>query len=161
MSRPRHRARQSEPAQRDDRQGADKIPFEGNLLDNAALVRLQAATESSKKIGNRATQIVRNDHKLKALAIKKNQIHVVGTPSIKFEGTPTFLDVEGLPDRDFYYLVGLRFESGGAHVERSFWADGLDGERIMWEKCLRDLKAIGNARRSSATVRTKRGFSDI
>jgi predicted RecB family nuclease len=107
--------------------------------------RKKTAAESSKKIGNGATQIVRNDHKLKALAIKKNQIHVVGTPSIKFEGTPTFLDVEGLPDRDFYYLVGLRFESGGAHVERSFWADGLDGERIMWEKCLRDLKAIGNA----------------
>jgi predicted RecB family nuclease len=107
--------------------------------------RKKTAAESSRKIGNRTTQIVRNDHKLKALAIKKNQIHVVGTPSIKFEGTPTFLDVEGLPDRDFYYLVGLRFESGGAHVERSFWADGLDGERIMWEKCLRDLKAIGNA----------------
>jgi hypothetical protein len=33
----------------DDRQGADKIPFEGNLLDNAALVRLQAATAQAQK----------------------------------------------------------------------------------------------------------------
>ena len=66
-------------------------------------------------------------------------------PSIKFDGTPTFLDVEGMPDRDFYYLIGLRFESGGEHVERSFWADGLDGERIIWENCLRELKAIRNA----------------
>ena len=46
----------------------------------------------------------------------------------RFEGVPTFLDVEGMPDRDFYYLVGLRFESGGEAVERSFWADGLDGD---------------------------------
>ena len=89
--------------------------------------------------------MARNDHKLKALAIKKNQIHVVGAPSLKFDGIPIFLDVEGMPDRDFYYLVGLRFECGGEHVERSFWADGLDGERAIWENCLRELKAIGNA----------------
>ena len=96
-----------------------------------------------KQSGKRDARIVRNDHKLKALAIKKNQIHVIGTPSLKFDGTPTFLDVEGMPDRDFYYLVGLRFERDGEHVERSFWADGLDGEREIWENCLRELKAIG------------------
>ncbi len=107
--------------------------------------RKRPDAESSKKISKHATRIVRNDHKLKALAVKKNQIHVVGAPSIKFDGTPTFLDVEGMPDRDFYYLVGLRFECGGEHMERSFWADGLDGERIMWENCLRELKAMGNA----------------
>lgn len=101
--------------------------------------------ESSKQSSKRGTRIVRNDHKLKALAIKKNQIHVVGAPSLKFDGTPTFLDVEGMPDRDFYYLAGLRFECGGEHVERSFWADELDGERVIWENCLRELKAIGDA----------------
>ena len=86
----------------------------------------------------------RNDHKLKALAIKKNQIHVVGAPSLRLPAVPIFLDVEGMPDRDFYYLVGLRFESGGKQVERSFWADGLEDERVIWENCLRTLKAIGN-----------------
>ena len=93
----------------------------------------------------RIAPVAKNDHKLKALAIKKSQIHVVGTPSLKFEGVPIFLDVEGMPDRDFYYLVGLRFECNGEQVERSFWADGLDGERAMWENSLRTLKAIGNA----------------
>jgi len=107
--------------------------------------RNRSDAESSKKTGKRGTPIVRNDHKLKALAVKKNQIHVVGAPSLKFDGTPTFLDVEGMPDRDFYYLVGLRFERDGEHVERSFWADGLDGERTIWDNCLRELKAIGNA----------------
>jgi predicted RecB family nuclease len=101
--------------------------------------------ESSKQSSKRGTRIVRNDHKLKALAIKKNQIHVVGAPSLRFDGTPTFLDVEGMPDRDFYYLAGLRFECGGEQVERSFWADRLDGERVIWENCLRELKAIGDA----------------
>ena len=50
-----------------------------------------------------------------------------------------------MPDRDFYYLVGLRFECGGEQVERSFWADGLEAEHGMWENCLQTLKAIGNA----------------
>jgi predicted RecB family nuclease len=105
--------------------------------------RNRPGTESSRKYGKRAA--LRNDHKLKALAVKKNQIHVVGAPSLKFEGTATFLDVEGMPDRDFYYLIGLRFESAGERVERSFWADGSDGERAIWENCLRELRAIGNA----------------
>ena len=91
--------------------------------------RKRAKTNARPAVSTkRATPASRNDHKLKALAIKKNQIHVVGAPSLKFEGVPTFLDVEGMPDRDFYYLVGLRFESGGEAVERSFWADGLDGD---------------------------------
>jgi predicted RecB family nuclease len=46
------------------------------------------------------------DHRLKALAIKKAQIHVVGSPSLAIEGTPVFMDVEGMPDRSFYYLAG-------------------------------------------------------
>ena len=50
-----------------------------------------------------------------------------------------------MQDRDFYYLVGLRFECGGEQVERSFWADGLDSERVIWESCLGELKKIGNA----------------
>ena len=71
---------------------------------------------------------------------------MVGAPSLKFEGVPTFLDVEGMPDRDFYYLVGLRFRIlRGEQVERSFWADGSDGEREIWENCLVTLKSIGNA----------------
>ncbi|MGC1891971.1 MAG: IS66 family transposase [Stellaceae bacterium] len=107
--------------------------------------RAKPDAERPAESTNRVTPALRNDHKLKALAIKKNQIHVVGAPSLKFEGVPTFLDVEGMPDRDFYYLVGLRFESGGGAVERSFWADGLDGECVIWENCLRTLKAIGNA----------------
>jgi hypothetical protein len=111
--------------------------------------RNRPEAESSKKSGKRATPITGNDHKLKALAVKKNQIHVVGAASLKFDGTPTFLDVEGMPDRDFYYLIGLRFESGGEHVERSFWADRSDGERVIWENCLQTLKGVGNAQIAS------------
>ena len=86
----------------------------------------------------------KNDHKLRALAIKKNQIHVVGSQSLRLEGDLIFLDVEGMPDRDFYYLIGLRFECRGVPVERSFWAERTDDERQMWENCLLALKGIEN-----------------
>ena len=107
--------------------------------------RTKLDTEHSTSSARRAARVVKNDNKLKALAIKKNQIHVVGAPSLKFAGVPIFLDVEGMPDRNSYYLVGLRFEHGGEQVEHSFWADGLDGERGIWENCLHTLKAIENA----------------
>ena len=107
--------------------------------------RIKPDAENSAKSARRAAPVAKNDHSLKALAIKKNQIHVVGAPSLEFAGVPIFLDVEGMPDRDFYYLVGLRFESGGEQMEHTFWADGLDGERVIWENCLQTLKAIRDA----------------
>jgi hypothetical protein len=47
-------------------------------------------------------------HSLRALAIRQKKIHLVGSPEVRIEGTPVYLDVEGLPDRDFYYLIGVR-----------------------------------------------------
>jgi hypothetical protein len=106
--------------------------------------RTRPDAEHSTKSARRATTVVKNDHKLKSLAIKKNQTHVVGAPSLKLAGIPIFFDVEGMPDRDFYYLIGFRYECGGEQVERSFWADGFDDERATWENCLRELMAIEN-----------------
>jgi predicted RecB family nuclease len=58
-------------------------------------------------------------HSLKALAIREKKIHIVGSPELKIEGTPVYLDVEGLPDRDFYYLIGLRIGNGESAVQHS------------------------------------------
>ena len=106
--------------------------------------RTKPGAEHSAKSAKRPASDTRNDHKLRALAIKKGQINVVGKPSLKFDGIPTFFDVEGMPDRNSYYLVGLRFERGGDQVERSFWANGTGDERVIWEDCLSALKEIGN-----------------
>jgi predicted RecB family nuclease len=86
----------------------------------------------------------KNDNKLKALAIKKAQIHIVGSPSLSIDGTPVFMDVEGMPDRNFYYLVGLHYEVQGEQVEQSFWASRSEDEQNMWHRCLRAIKQIAN-----------------
>src|SRR5262249_31785138 len=53
----------------------------------------------------------RYHHSVKALAIREKKLHIVGRPELKIEGTPVFFDVEGIPDRDFYYLIGLRIKN--------------------------------------------------
>jgi predicted RecB family nuclease len=67
-------------------------------------------------------------HALKALAIREKKIHIVGSPELKIEGTPVYLDVEGLPDHDFYYLIGLRIGHGDTAVQHSLWADAVADE---------------------------------
>ncbi len=92
----------------------------------------------------RGSPLIKHDHKLKALAIKKAQTHVVGSPSLCIVGTPVFMDVEGMRDRDFYYLIGLRYESEGKPVEQSYWANGPEDESDIWQQCLRLLRGIEN-----------------
>ncbi len=81
----------------------------------------------------------KHDHALKALAIRKGCIHVVGTSTIELSGNCIYLDVEGVPDRNFYYLVGLRYKLDDKYVQHSFWADTLSEERGMWKSFLHAL----------------------
>ncbi len=83
-------------------------------------------------------------HSLKALAIRERKIHIVGSPELKIDGTPVFLDVEGLPDRDFYYLIGVRVETAQRIVQHSLWADGVNEEERIWTDFLRILSGIEN-----------------
>ena len=89
---------------------------------------------------------MKHQHALKALAIRKNQIHVLGTPALSASGTPVYIDVEGDPDRDVYYLIGLRIRSADSSVHYSFWANDPSGERGMWADCLHALTGIDNPR---------------
>jgi predicted RecB family nuclease len=83
-------------------------------------------------------------HSLKALAIREKKIHIVGTPELKLEGTPVYLDVEGLPDRDFYYLIGVRIGNGESAVQHNLWADSLEHEGKIWRDFLAILETIEN-----------------
>jgi predicted RecB family nuclease len=83
-------------------------------------------------------------HSLKALAIRDRKIYMVGNPELKIEGTPVYLDVEGLPDRDFYYLIGLRVKTVRGFEQHSLWADTLDQERRIWADFLGVLSRIDN-----------------
>jgi predicted RecB family nuclease len=99
-------------------------------------------TQLSYTFRARKAMPVRHYHSLKALAIRKKQIHILGTPSFIVPGTAVYLDVEGNLDRRFYYLIGLRYLSGGSPMQHSFWADDLSQERMIWSSCLNVLAQI-------------------
>jgi len=81
-------------------------------------------------------------HSLKALAIREKKIHIVGRPELKIEGTPVYLDVEGLPDRDFYYLIGLRIGNGDSALHHSLWADTAADEEKIWREFLDIVETV-------------------
>jgi predicted RecB family nuclease len=63
---------------------------------------------------------------------------------MKIEGTPVYMDVEGLPDRDFYYLIGIRFKTGDSVVHHSLWADTPSDEGRIWREFLSKLIEVEN-----------------
>jgi predicted RecB family nuclease len=93
---------------------------------------------------HQASRRERYHHALKALAIRDRKIHVVGAPELVISGTPVYLDVEGLPDRAFYYLIGLRIPNGSSFLQYSLWADEPSEEERIWRSLLDILRGIDN-----------------
>ena len=85
-----------------------------------------------------ATKPEKYHQSLKALAIREGKIHVVGDPQLRIDGTAVYFDVEGLPDRDLYYLVGVRLEDAKGISRHSLWADKVTDEERVWY-CFLDI----------------------
>jgi predicted RecB family nuclease len=84
----------------------------------------------------------RYHHSLKALAIREKKIHIVGRAELKIDGTAVYFDVEGLPDRNSYYLIGVRIGSGESAIRHSLWADTIEDEGRIWREFLAILEAV-------------------
>jgi hypothetical protein len=89
-----------------------------------------------------ATKPEKYHHSLKALAIRENKIHVVGDPQLHINGTAVYFDVEGLPDRDLYYLIGISIETAQGNTHHSLWADGAADEERIWKSFLNILSGV-------------------
>ncbi len=84
----------------------------------------------------------KHSHPLKALAIREKKIHLAGDINFEIEGTPIFIDVEGLPRSDFYYLIGLRVIAPKGVLKISLWADNEKDEGRIWAEFLSILSNI-------------------
>jgi predicted RecB family nuclease len=104
-----------------------------------------ACTFRPKSIGlKRSKPLKRHLLALQALAIRDKKVYMVRAPEIPAKTTRVYLDVEGLPDRDFYYLVGVVIENDGQLSAHSFWADDETEEQANWIKLLDLLRGIGD-----------------
>lgn len=104
-----------------------------------------AGTFRPKSVGaKRNKPPKRHLHALQALAVRDKKVYVVRKPEFPADGIRVYLDVEGIPDRDFYYLVGVVVEKAGEVSPYSFWANDEAGEQVIWANLLALLRALGD-----------------
>ena len=90
----------------------------------------------------KAKRQVRHSLELQALAIRTEKIHVEHLPELPRSLVELFLDFEGVPDRDSYYLAGLLVCKAGEAEYESFWADDFTGEPAMWSALIERLASF-------------------
>ena len=73
---------------------------------------------------------------LQALAIREKKIYLHERPTLAQQPVELFLDIEGIPDQDFNYLIGVMVKKGDKTTMHSFWADGPDDESRIFKECL-------------------------
>jgi predicted RecB family nuclease len=110
------------------------------------VAQLSCTYRPRRRSARNRTTAIKHDPALKALAVQANRIHVVDTPTFSVTPGTVYLDVEGIPDREFYYLIGMRYRRGDEDLHLSFWADNPSGEREMWVSLLRALEQIPDVR---------------
>ena len=94
----------------------------------------------AKKMASR--QILKHHHSLNALAIRTQTIYISGKPVLPSATTRVYLDVEGIPDEKFYYLIGLVIDDGKSILLHSFWANDKSEEKIIWGSFLEKMEAL-------------------
>jgi predicted RecB family nuclease len=70
---------------------------------------------------------------LQALAIREQKIYLHELPVLSRQPVELFVDMEGVPDRGLYYLMGVLVCQGDSTKHYTFWADTDQDERHMWQ----------------------------
>jgi predicted RecB family nuclease len=81
-----------------------------------------------RRPAKRQQQQFHHDFALQALALREKKVHVLGDPIVALPRTQVYLDIEGLPDRGFYYLIGVLIVTSRTQRYHCFWADDESGQ---------------------------------
>src|SRR6266496_484446 len=77
-----------------------------------------------RRIRKRPSNYTRpHSFELQALALQNRKIYVHETPILPHATVDIYFDIEGLPDRNFHYLLGLVIHDEGKVSHHAFWAD--------------------------------------
>jgi hypothetical protein len=80
-------------------------------------------------------------YELKALAIREEKTYVLHKPDIRTTSVSIYLDMEGLPEENFIYLIGgIITHADQPDQTFSFWANDRSEERLIFDR-LRHLVA--------------------
>jgi predicted RecB family nuclease len=89
-------------------------------------------------------QTPKHDYSLQALALRTKKTHVVQRPDFPVTTCRLFLDVEGIPDEGFYYLIGLLVFDGETASFHNFWANTKADEINIWNSFLAALSKVSD-----------------
>jgi hypothetical protein len=103
-------------------------------------------TFRARRPAKRQRQRYPHSYPLQALAIRENKVHVHGEPSLTLSPTQVYLDIEGLPDRRFYYLIGALVVTGQSEECHSFWADDESQQATIFVQLTELLTTISDAK---------------
>jgi predicted RecB family nuclease len=106
-----------------------------------------AHTFRPRRKGKRA--IVRTHHRyhaLQAMAIRDRRVYLFSTPEMPVAPVRIYLDIEGLPDEAFVYLIGMTVVEGDTERHLTFWANTRDQESEMFRQFLTEMSKHPDAR---------------
>ncbi len=89
--------------------------------------------------------IISHNIEIQALAIRTNKILVQLLPELSRQPIEIFLDVEGNPDHDTYYLIGLIVIDNQEIINYSFWANNESDEVHIWQQFLSKISEYPNS----------------
>jgi predicted RecB family nuclease len=83
-------------------------------------VKQLSYTFRPRRPAKRQKQRFLHNFALQALALREKKVHVHDDPVLTFPRTQVYLDIEGLPDRGTYYLIGVLIVMGQSKQYHSF-----------------------------------------
>lgn len=82
---------------------------------------------------------------LQALALRTGKIYIQELPELPRKKVELFLDLEGIPDQNFNYLIGLLINKQGNRTYHSFWANSPQDEPQIWNNALAKINEYPEA----------------
>lgn len=76
---------------------------------------------------------------LQALALRTGKIYIQELPTLIRHEVELFLDLEGIPDQNFHYLIGLLINEQGNRSYHAFWANTPADEQRIWAEALEKI----------------------
>jgi predicted RecB family nuclease len=90
-----------------------------------------------RRIRNKPSDYIRpHSFVLQALAIKNQKIYVHQMPKLPKSKVEIYFDLEGIPESDFQYLIGMVIKDGEKIDHHYLWADSKSEEVIMFQQFL-------------------------
>jgi predicted RecB family nuclease len=83
---------------------------------------------------------------LQARAIRENTVYIHGSPQLPDSKTLVYLDIEGLPDSESYYLIGALVVSEGGETFHSFWANQKPDEAAIFAQFAEAMGELPDSR---------------